>query len=271
MKGGTEILSNFHTHTTFCDGKNTAEEMVISAINNGFSSLRFSGHGKTPHDLSYCITDTKGYIAEIKRLKEKYKNDIQIYLGVEEDISSLQNRKDFDYIIGSNHYFRIGNSLSHVDHSPECFEESLNAFSGDIIALSQNYYENFCDYIIKRKPDIIGHFDLITKFDEPDCIFLNNEEYKDLAEKYLFEVLKADCFFEVNTGAISRGYRTSPYPSIDLLHTLKKNGGKLVLNSDSHSANSLDCFFKESKKMLKDIGFEYTYTLYNNEFIKDYL
>ncbi len=87
----------------------------------------------------------------------------------------------------------------------------------------------------------------------------------------MLEALKTDCFFEVNTGAISRGYRTSPYPSLDLLHTLKNNGGKIVLNSDSHAADTLDCFFAESKKMLKDIGFEYTYMLYNNKFIKDYL
>ena len=26
------MLSNYHTHTTFCDGKNTAEEVVLSAI-----------------------------------------------------------------------------------------------------------------------------------------------------------------------------------------------------------------------------------------------
>lgn len=265
------MLSNLHTHTNFCDGKNSAEEMIVSAIEKGFVSLGFSGHGYTKDDTSYCMTDTDGYIKEIKRLKEKYKKDIQIYLGVEEDMLELQKREDFDYIIGSNHYFRIGNSLSHVDHSPECFEESLNAFGGDIIALSQNYYENFCDYIIKRKPDIIGHFDLITKFDEPQGLFLNNKKYKALAEKYLLKALTADCFFEVNTGAISRGYRTTPYPSIDLLHILKKNGGKLVLTSDAHAANTLDCFFEESKKILKDIGFQYTYTLYNNEFVKNYL
>ena len=38
------ILSNAHTHTTFCDGKNTAEEMVQAALDNGFVSLGFSGH-----------------------------------------------------------------------------------------------------------------------------------------------------------------------------------------------------------------------------------
>ncbi len=177
------MLSNFHTHTNFCDGKNTPEEMVISAIEKGFSSLGFSGHGYTPHDTLYCITDTEGYITEIKRLKEKYKKEIQIYLGVEEERFHFQNRKDFDYIIGSSHYFVVGDKFYHVDHSPECFKNCLEIFGGDILALSRNYYENFCDYIVKRKPDIIGHFDLITKFDEQNRLLLNNEEYKSLAEK----------------------------------------------------------------------------------------
>ena len=240
-----------------------------------------------PEKYSYMIQDVKNDdfsdekfvvavdVADISLLgektREKYKNKIQVYLGIEEDAFSPQNRGDFDYIIGSNHYFRILGNYYDVDLSLRQFNNVLKSFGGDILELARNYYEPFCDYIKSRKPDIIGHFDLITKFDEPDCTFLNNEEYKALAEKYLLEALKADCFFEVNTGAISRGYRTSPYPSIDLLHTLKKNGGKLVLNSDSHSADTLDCFFEESKKLLKDIGFEYTYTLYNNEFIKDYL
>ncbi len=36
---------NFHTHTTYCDGKETAEQMVQAAIAKGFTRLGFSGHG----------------------------------------------------------------------------------------------------------------------------------------------------------------------------------------------------------------------------------
>ena len=46
------LIANYHTHTTFCDGQNTAEEVVLSAIDKGFSSIGFSGHGTTPFDLS---------------------------------------------------------------------------------------------------------------------------------------------------------------------------------------------------------------------------
>ena len=40
------IKENFHTHTQFCDGKSTAEEMLLSAIDKGFSALGFSGHSQ---------------------------------------------------------------------------------------------------------------------------------------------------------------------------------------------------------------------------------
>ena len=266
------MLANFHTHTVFCDGNNTAEEVVKSAIEKGFSAIGFSGHGHTEFDLRYCMKNTEGYIAEIKWLKEEYKNKIQIYLGIEEDAFCLVNRADFDYIIGSSHYFNIGDKYYPIDSNYDYFKECLRAYGGDIYTLANDYYSRFCDYINKRKPDIIGHFDLITKFDELDkSLFLMDKGYNEIAERYLKEALKADVLFEVNTGAISRGYRTTPYPNENLLYLLKKEGGRVILSSDSHSADTLDFAFVEAKKLLKDIGFQYVYTLYNNEFVKDYI
>lgn len=265
------MLSNLHTHSTFCDGKNTLEEMTLAAIEKGFCSLGFSGHGFAEAE-SYSMKDTEGYIKEVKRLREKYKKEIEIYLGVEEDAAGLVNRSDFDYIIGSNHLFSIGGEDYAVDLSPEILNKCLELLGGDPIALAENYYSKYCKYIKSRRPDIIAHFDLITKFDEKgDGIFLNNPEYNKIAEKYLCEALKADCMFEVNTGAISRGWRTAPYPQENLLHILKKEGGRIVLNSDSHAADTIDCFFTPSKELLRDIGFTHTYVLYGGEFIKDYL
>lgn len=264
------MLANFHTHTVFCDGNNTAEEVVKSAIEKGFSAIGFSGHGYTEFDLRYCMKNTEGYIAEIKWLKEEYKNKIQIYLGIEEDAFCLVNRADFDYIIGSSHYFNIGDKYYPIDSNYDYFKECLRAYGGDIYTLANDYYSRFCDYINKIKPDIIGHFDLITKFDELDkSLFLMDKGYNEIAERYLKEALKADVLFEVNTGAISRGYRTTPYPNENLLYLLKKEGGRVILSSDSHSADTLDFAFVEAKKLLKDIGFQYVYTLYNNEFVKD--
>ena len=70
----------------------------------------------------------------------------------------------------------------------------------------------------------------------------------------------ASTFFEVNTGAISRGYRKIPYPAFHLLELLHKLGGEIVINSDSHHPDNLDYHFKESAEIIKRAGFE-TYTV----------
>ncbi|MBQ2897019.1 MAG: histidinol-phosphatase [Clostridia bacterium] len=266
------MLTNYHTHTTFCDGQNSPEEVVLYAIDNGFDAIGFSGHGYTPFSLEYCMKDTKGYIDEISRLKEKYADKIQIYCGIEEDAFAPVDRSDFDYIIGSSHYFCIDCKYYEVDISYDYFKECLNLFDNNPLKLAENYYKSFCNYIAKRKPDIVGHFDLITKFDEVDeQIFLNNSKYLKIAQKYMYEAAKSNVIFEVNTGAIARGYRKSPYPNEDLLYILKKQDAKIMLSSDSHNIKTLDFQFSEVKKMLRDIGFECVYVLYDNTFKKCYI
>ena len=160
------MLANFHTHTVFCDGKNTPEEIVISAIEKGFRTIGFSGHGYTPFDLRYCMKDTDGYVAEISRLKMAYGKDIEILLGVEEDAFSPVDRDRFDYIIGSSHYVRVEEEYLPVDSGVDYFKKCLDAFGGDAIRFAEAYYGAFCDYIKARRPDIIGHFDLVTKYDD---------------------------------------------------------------------------------------------------------
>lgn len=266
------MLTNYHTHTTYCDGKNTPEEIVLRAIEEGFDAIGFSGHGYTSFDESYCMKDISAYISDIGGLKEKYKGKIQIYLGYEEDAFAPSNREDFDYIIGSSHYFYIDGKYCPIDSNYEYFHKCLSAFDGDIIKLADSYYSSFCDYIIKRKPDIVGHFDLITKFDEMDSgLFLENNDYLKLSEKYMERAISGGAIFEVNTGAIARGLRTTPYPYENLLYVLKKHNAKIILSSDSHSKDTLDCNFEQTRKLLYDVGFRYVYMLYDNEFQKDYL
>ena len=263
------MIANFHTHTVFCDGNHTPEEIVLSAIAKGFSAIGFSGHGYTGFDLSYCMKDICGYIAEINRLKETYKKEIQVYLGAEEDAFSPVDRGRFDYIIGSSHYVCIQDQYYAIDSDHDGFRKCLAAFDDDVIRLAQAYYRSFCDYIKVRKPDIIGHFDLITKFDELDSpLFLNNHEYNTIAGEYIAEAAQNGCIFEINTGAMARGLRTAPYPSENLLYILRKLDAPVMLSSDSHGKDTLDFGFEEAKKQLRDIGFTQLVTIDNGEFVK---
>ena len=269
------MLTNFHTHTTFCDGKNTPEEVTLQAIADGFDAIGFSSHGYTEYDLRYCMKDIVGYISEILRLKEKYKDKIEIYLGVEEDSRHINNRADFDYIIGSCHYAERNGITRPIDSGKvpgDYFLNALALFDNDPIMLAEHYYSHFTDYITKWKPDIIGHFDLVTKFDEMGLDFyLNNEKYWDVAEKYTHIAAKSGSFFELNVGLISRGYRTSPCPHPRLLSIIKKEGGGIVLSADSHAKETLCSGFNEARALLKDIGFEYVYTLKKGLWTKDFI
>ena len=207
------MLTNYHTHTTFCDGKNTPEEVVQAAIEKGFDVIGFSGHGYTVKESSYCMRDVPGYIAAVRKVQSFNKSPMQIYLGIEEDMMQPVKREDFDYIISSCHYILKDGKCWSVDSGTEKLQDCLALFDGDPLKFARAYYEQFCGYLLDRKPDIIGHFDLITKFDEKETdMFLRNPQYEALAERYTKEALKADCIFEVNTGAISRGYRQTPYP-----------------------------------------------------------
>lgn len=263
------MLTNFHTHTTFCDGKNTAEEMVLAALEKGFTALGFSGHGTTPEDLSYCMRDMDGYIAEVKRLQEKYKKDIRIYLGVEEDCWAPVDRSRFEYVIGSSHYLHAGGKRYDADHNVDTLKQAIAAFGGDRLALAEHYFDTFCTYLEQRKPDIVGHFDLLTKFDEgEESFFLRDPAYMALARGFIRRAAQSGCVFEVNTGAMARGLRTSPYPCDELLYELKKCDARLILSSDSHSADTLDFAFEEVREMLMDIGFVKLATLTDNGFME---
>ena len=245
------IKTNFHTHTTFCDGKNTAREMVEAAINKGFTHLGFSAHSYTAYDESCGLPLSKmeEYKNEIFRLKEKYKDKIKIYYGIEYDYYSEIDISDFEYVIASVHGIEKNGKIYIVDESREALIKNVNeAWNGDYMAFAEDYFET----VSKQKGDIIGHIDLLTKFNEDDIIFNSKDKrYIDAAKKAVDILAKTGAIFEINTGAIQRGYRKTPYPSEDILKMIKNAGGKIMINSDCHNTDGIDCEF--------DAAYEYAY------------
>jgi len=127
------IPSNYHTHTTFCDGKNTPEEMVLRAIELGCPELGFSGHSYLPFGTDYCMTPekTRQYQDEIRRLQEKYAGQIKILLGIEQDYFSETSTEGYDYVIGSVHSVRKDGCDLEVDHSRDIFVENAQKHYGE--------------------------------------------------------------------------------------------------------------------------------------------
>lgn len=235
--------SDLHMHTVYCDGKNTAEEMVLSAIEKGLDTVGIATHSFTSKDNTYCIKieDISRFQQEVRALKEKYKDKICVLCGVEQDYISTCSTSGFDYVIGSVHYFLVDGKLDHVDHSRESFLRTVKSlFNGDYYAAAENYYQFMGDVIEKTGGDVIGHFDLINKFNEGNQLFdVKHPRYVCAYKKALDKLLKTGKPFELNTGAISRGYRTQPYPHADILKIIKQSGGKLIISSDAHNAKNV--------------------------------
>lgn len=74
-------------------------------------------------------------------------------------------------------------------------------------------------------------------------------------QKALDELVPMGVPFEMNSNAVAKGYRTTPYPSMDILREINARGGKVILSSDCHDGRILDYYFDEMLEMAKDAGF----------------
>ncbi len=272
QKGTASMLQNLHTHSTFCDGRDTPDEMVLRAIELGFDSLGFSSHATSDANCTGELREkTDAYHKEITALKDKYRGRIKIYLGTELDRYSEGYIPDFkyDYLIGSTHMARyMGHDISFdlgMDKSKRAIKEVLGGDKNKYVEL---YYETLADMPNHISFDFVGHFDLVTKYieNDPEMIDFTSDFYKKCALEALHTLRRRADFFEINTGAIGRGYRTTPYPAPFILREMKELGCKMILSSDCHDRRKLDCGFKEAKELLLAHGINELYYLGDNGF-----
>lgn len=264
------INSDIHVHTTYCDGKSTAEEIAEKAISMNMTSLGFSSHEYTSFDTSFCmsIDDTEKYIDDVKRLQKLYKDKIEIYLGTERDYFSEKSEISYDYVIGSVHYIKAQNTYLSVDESTGVMEKNVSEFfGGDYIKYAAAYFETVCRMAEEKSFDVAGHFNLVTKFNR------HNRYFDEASPKYraaAYEALKITAescgIFEMNTGAVSRGYTDVPYPDEFMLKCIKELGAKVILSSDSHSKDTLCFKFGDCIEMLKSCGYDSVVVLSGGKF-----
>ncbi len=252
------IRCDFHMHTTFCDGKNTAEEMVLAAIQKGMTCIGISTHAmlQTQYSVEEMTRRLEAYRTEMARLKEKYAGQIELYCGVELelDMNMPIDLEQYDYVIGSLHdLYRDGKPI-YVDYSPEYWERVVDEYyGGDSLSFVEDYYENLAR-LADRKIDIIGHFDLCTKFNRDGRLFDENDpRYLCAAYRAADALLPLGIPFEINMGAIARGYQDHPYPNTKILEYIVKNGGRVMLSSDAHSAENIAFGFDTWEPVIRKI------------------
>ncbi len=264
-------IQNLHTHTSYCDGADTPEEMVIAALDKGFDSIGFSGHSYMTYSKYLGDVDrTEEYKKAVLELKKKYEDRIKIYLGLEVDMYSAPDMRGYDYLIGSVHYFKIGDEYVGFDKTEQEVEDVINTyFGGDGMEYAKFYYKTLAELPQYGNFDIIGHFDLITKHSDNRTFFdTTSEEYINAAFEAIEALAGKIPFFELNYGAVARGYRLYPYPSVALIKELKRRGFGVIITSDCHNKTLLDCNFNEAAELLKSCGFKEKYIFTEKGFVE---
>lgn len=247
---------NLHTHTTFCDGKNTPAEMAAAAFAAGLSAIGFSGHSPLEGE-EWCMApaDLPAYRAAVEEEKKRYAGRMQVFLGLEQDYFSPPPDGAYDYLIGSVHGLRLDDCLFPVDESPEAFARLADRCGG-VRGLLREYYGLLAQTPERTGCDVLGHFDLVTKFNEGGRFFDPEEPALRAPALEALETLAAkDVIFEVNTGAISRDWRTAPYPAPFLLKEMRRKNARVCITGDSHAAGTLLAGFEQAKALLESCGF----------------
>lgn len=264
------VLSTAHSHCTYCDGKNTPEEMLQAALNLGFVSYGFSSHSHLPYRNGYAMKMQReaNYRNEVSALKKQYDGKIEVLLGIELDSDSYAPDFKYDFIISSVHQLHINGKVFAVDQSRAMFEECIKEFGG-----IKNVINTFYDLTVKAAKrdnvDIIGHLDLITKFNEKGDLFdPNDEQYLNIVKNTVDEIVKAkpNVIFEVNTGAMARGYRSQPYPALPILKHIANSGAKVMINSDTHNVDTIDFGYEQAINHCKAAGIKSVMRIRKNGF-----
>ena len=262
-------IYNFHTHSEFCDGKGELELYVNEALSHGFKAIGFSSHAPLPFYRSYVMPQERlqEYCASIQELKTKYRDRIQIYLGLEIDYIPGVTSPDhphfkalnLDYTIGSIHLVKNGkpDGYTYTDEAGEEFDELLqDVYGGDATKFARHYYSLIREMVREHRPEIVGHLDLIKKVNKDTRYFDETADwYKEEVMNTLQVIADSKAVLEVNTGGIARGYVKVPHPSPWIFKECNKLGIPIMLNSDAHSPDHLNAYFKEVLPTLKEAGY----------------
>ena len=265
-----KYLQNLHTHTTFCDGKNSPREVLDIAIKKGFDSIGFSGHTVMTYSPFSRVTyeSTAAYKKEINALKKEYEGKIKVFLGLEFDMFSDDDYSGLDYTIGSVHYLKIGDQYIGFDRDIPSMQNVIDEhFGGNGMDFAKSYYRHLARLPEFYNYDIIGHFDLVNKHGRNASFFdSESKEYQSAAIEAAEALAGKIPFFEVNTGCIPRGYRDFPYPAPFIVKELKRLGFGAVITSDCHNADYLDAGFDAGRELLLSCGFKEYYVLTDSGF-----
>lgn len=262
------MFADYHVHTEFSDDSvYPMEDVVRDAIDMGMEEICFTDHVdygvKVDWDCGEEIVyrcgepmanvDYPRYAAKIGRLREQYGGQITLRMGMEFGVQmhtiprfeALYGRYPFDFIILSVHQVEDKGFWSQEFQQGRTQKE-----------YNERYYEELL-YLVKHYQNysVLGHLDMVLRYDKMGVYpFRFVRHY---VEEILAEVIRNGKGIEINTSSHRYGLSDST-PSREILTMYFDMGGTiLTLGSDSHAPAHLGTYMEESKRLLKEIGFQH--------------
>ena len=249
----------------------TLEDIILAYIHKGFSWVGITEHmppvedqwryqdekeaGLDAHFLNDRFAD---YIRECRRLQDKYRSAIRIYVGMEietypgatDRIRELQAEFSPDYIVGSVHHVDGVN----FDGSARDYEAAVN-LSGGIVSLYMRYFDIQYQMIQDLKPQVVGHFDLVRLFDAAYADHLSLPDIRTRIQRNLGLIADLDLILDVNVRALVKG-AAEPYPARWILEEAAQLGIPAVPGDDSHGLDTVGLYIEKAIDMLSKLGFD---------------
>ncbi|MCU4155756.1 histidinol-phosphatase [Carboxylicivirga sp. A043] len=260
---------SLHTHSNFCDGKTSIEAICETAIKKGLQTLGFSSHAPVPFETKWAMhfQNLEPYVAEVKRCKEKFSEQLEIYRSLEADFIAHNRSVPFDvwrqlgqldYIIGSVHLVsnpEKENAIWFLDGPAENYEIGLNeCFDGDIRQGVRSYYRQIQEMIITQKPDMIAHIDKVVMNNKGRFFSEKDDWYQSILEQTLKVIAKAGTVIEVNTRGIYRGKYHTYFPNENIIKRCVELGIPLTVSVDAHHPGELTSEFESALKAIRQAG-----------------
>ena len=256
----------------YCNhAKDRLEDIILQYIALEFKAVGITEH-IPPSEDQFLYPDEKklgltcatlfkqfeNYIQELKALKNKYADQITIYVGMETEtvtgyeahVNSLIKQFKPDYLVGSVH---------HIDDI--CFDYSKKTYDalasslGSYESLYEIYFDLQYDMIKELKPFVVGHFDLIRIYDEDYKQRIKNPIIDQKIDRNLELIKSLNLVMDFNLRPLAKGQK-EPYITASILTKVKNLGIRAVPGDDSHGVDEAGRHVDKAIDMLTRYGFD---------------
>ena len=276
MSNRTGNLTNYHSHSLYCDGRANMEDFIRFALSEGFTSYGFSSHAPLPFSTAWTMEwdAMDDYLAEFHRLKAKYAGQIELYIGLEIDYLNEESNPSvvrfrelpLDYRIGSVHLlYDDKGEIVDVDVTADKFCRVVDKhFNGDLVRVVHLYYDRLMRMVELGGFDIVGHADKMhynASAYHPGL--LDEPWYDTLIQEYFDAIARKGYIVEINTKSyLELG---TFYPNERYFPVLLEKGIRVQVNSDSHYPERINNGRLQALMALQASGYHTVTEMYNNE------